>query len=199
MLYYTWSDEMIYACKYSNEGLTRKENAAKQKALTRELLKKAILIHTGAPADFSSMVFGEHGKPRFENCNVHYNLTNTNGLICCAVHDTEVGIDAEVIRPYTERRAERVCTDREKHAIKSAADIDLEFIKYWTLKESYVKYTGDGLGYGAKNAEFCYESNNIKHLGTNTFISQSIQEIGKTLYVISVCSETYFPFEISFL
>lgn len=190
---------MIYAIRYDNESITRKENVQRQKELSYALLRLAVREVCGREPDFSDIAFGAHGKPYFKSLPIHYNITHTNGLVCLGVHDREVGIDAETLRPYYEKRTDRVCTPEEKRAIEASPDSDLEFIKYWTLKESYVKYTGDGLGYGAKNAAFCYHDGGIKHIGSNTVIYQTVREIEHTLYVVSVCSDGDFDSDFRLL
>lgn len=190
---------MIVAVRYDDQSITRKENVQLQKKLSYAMLRLAVTEVCGREPDFTDLAFGEHGKPYFKSLPVHYNITHTNGLVCLAVHDTEVGIDAETLRPYYEKRTDRVCTAEEKAAIEASPDRDLEFIKYWTLKESYVKYTGDGLGYGAKNAAFRYRQDGIRHIGSDTAIYQAVREIEGRLYVISVCSEGGFDPEIRLL
>lgn len=180
---------MIYAVRYDNQIITRKENVQRQKEISYALLRRAVIENCGKEPDFSDIAFGAHGKPYFKSLPVHYNITHTNGLVCLAIHDQEVGIDAEVLRPYYEKRTDRVCTQEEKKAIEVSPNRDLEFIKYWTLKESYVKYTGDGLGYGAKNAAFRYHADKIEHIGSDTVIYQTVRSIDDTLYVVSVCSD----------
>jgi len=180
---------MIYAVRYNDQNITRKESVKLQKELSYSLLRHVVTEFCGREPDFSDIKFRAHGKPYFKSLPIHYNITHTNGLVCLAVHDREVGIDAETLRPYHERRTDRVCTAEEKAAIEASPNKDLEFIKYWTLKESYVKYTGDGLGYGAKNAAFRYHEGGIAHIGSGTSVHQTVSEIENTLYVVSVCSD----------
>ena len=55
------------------------------------------------------------------------------------------GIDIETIRPFHERTARRFCCDREWNWLKGQEDQDQAWIRIWTLKEAYLKYTGTGI------------------------------------------------------
>lgn len=190
---------MVYAVRYNTEGLTRQADVKKQKIISRRLVKEAIFRETGKQPDFSNLVFGPHGKPRFSDLDIHYNITNCRGLVLCAVGKTEVGIDAETIRPVKQRLIERVCTRAEQEVINEAKDRELEFIKFWTLKEGYLKYTGDGLGFGAVNAEFTYKGRQPHKVDDTVKIWQLVHTIAGVKFVISIFSDDNAVFKIDML
>jgi 4'-phosphopantetheinyl transferase len=97
----------------------------------------------------------EHGKPFVvapgEAPTLHFNLTNTHGLVACAVsHRIErVGVDAENMTRTGETTAiaDRFFSSSEVdalHGLPPSARRD-RFFSYWTLKESYIKARGLGL------------------------------------------------------
>lgn len=114
--------------------------------LATRALVRAVLSHYAevAPPDWR---FGaaEAGKPFAVGSDIAFNLTNTSGLVACAVAGGgAVGVDAERIdhRGDLDAVARRFFSPRE-----AAATHDLErFFEIWTLKESYLKARGVGLG-----------------------------------------------------
>ena len=90
-------------------------------------------------------------KPCFPDGWPHFNISHCPGLAACVISREPAGLDVEKIRPFRDGILRRVLSPDERE------DFDLfaarfpekrteRFIRYWTLKESYVKYTGEGLG-----------------------------------------------------
>ena len=50
-----------------------------------------------------------------------------------------------LIFSFHEQTARRFCCDREWNWLEKQEDRDLAWIRVWTLKEAYVKYTGTGI------------------------------------------------------
>lgn len=199
---------MIYVVSYNHVGLSKQDDYKKQKILTKALLNYVLNLKLSSSANSPNMDFDfeKHGKPRLKNSMIEFNTSNCRGLVCCIISKKEVGIDVETIRENIDRRTEKVCTKSEINEINLADNKDLMFTKFWTLKEGYLKYTGRGLGFGAKNVEFTYKENmptirNIVKKGVNfepskVYIEQSEIEINDMSYVISQFSNEKIPFEI---
>src|SRR5688500_1691101 len=103
------------------------------------------------PADWRFAV-GEHGKPYISSPivkpQIHFNLTNTSGLVACAVslaHE-RVGVDAEWIDGQANlvELADLYFSSSEARAIRALPAIEQprQFFAYWTLKESFLKACG---------------------------------------------------------
>jgi 4'-phosphopantetheinyl transferase len=108
-------------------------------------------------------VNGEHGKPalarEFEALGLHFNVTHTEGLVALAVsRHRDIGLDAENIHARTTalRLARRYFTAEESRNLEALplARQPLRFYSLWTLKESWMKATGRGVGAGLDNASF---------------------------------------------
>ena len=100
----------------------------------------------GADPEMLEIYKNEHGKEYVADRQIFYNVSHTKELLCSAVSDSDVGIDCETVsdRDY-EALSARFFTEREHKEITESRDPLDTFIKIWTKKESYVKYTGAGL------------------------------------------------------
>ena len=75
---------------------------------------------------------GERGKPYFpERPDICFNLSHSYGAAVCAVHEKEVGVDIEKIRPAPRRLANGMG--------------DRAFFRLWTAKEATLKREGGAL------------------------------------------------------
>ena len=110
----------------------------------------------GLSADQLSVERTENGKPFFANApDCCFNLSHSSGAAACITAPFPVGIDIE----DRERKVDvsvmrRVCTQLELADIYSSPSPLTCFLRIWTLKESYIKATGDGLKFPMKNIEF---------------------------------------------
>lgn len=81
-------------------------------------------------------VIREQGKkPRLDTEDVYFNLSHSHGVVMLGISHTQIGVDIEKIRPI----------DFKKFDFIEAEDED-EFFEKWTQRESYLKFTGEGLG-----------------------------------------------------
>lgn len=99
------------------------------------------------------------GKPFIKNSPYHISLTHCGGFCACCVSEAPVGIDAEPIRDFNPQAAKKALTNSE-HKLVAKHGREM-FFKLWTLKESYLKALGEGLGFGLKNAEFFVNESGI--------------------------------------
>lgn len=104
------------------------------------------IAECGADPEQLETYKNEFGKEYVKGRDIYFNVSHTLGLLCSAVSDSEIGVDCEtVVERDWEELSERFFTKREYEAIKASEDPLDEFIRVWTKKESYVKYTGEGL------------------------------------------------------
>lgn len=118
-------------------------------ALARTMLAEA----TGIPAASLRFVKGPYGKPEMVRGagerQVHFNISHTNGLVACAVGaDCALGVDVENTERTTSLDiAHRYFAPEEAAIVLSALPeqrVEL-FYRFWTLKEAFIKATGEGL------------------------------------------------------
>lgn len=93
------------------------------------------------------------GKPLVvepETSGIDFSISHTAGWIACAVaRGARVGVDVEAVGPAAVARelAPRVLSPGERAGLEGLEDdaIAARFFALWTLKESYVKVTGEGM------------------------------------------------------
>ena len=148
-------------CARYDALMTSQERAQQQRLLfdkdrrlflaTRALVR-TVLSRYGAtaPSDWR-FEHNRYGKPFLADGSIHFNLTNTRGLVVCAVsqHHEALGVDAENLERKTEtvEIADRFFSASEVRALHAlpADRHQQRFFSYWTLKESYIKARGMGL------------------------------------------------------
>ena len=99
-----------------------------------------------------TLAYGENGRPYFCDRMCDFNITHTQNHVFCAIIEgeepTRIGIDAEDLnRPDFLNLDEMVARwfgENEK-SVFLASPTKETFLRLWTRKEAYVKYTGEGL------------------------------------------------------
>ena len=111
------------------------------------LLEYAVsrLYRIGAPE--LSRDKGKYGKPCFRiHPEVRFNISHSGDLVICAVSDFEIGIDIqEKSRMNTDRIAKKIMSSAEHKKYLESSERQDFFYRVWVMKESYVKWTGDGI------------------------------------------------------
>ena len=88
----------------------------------------------------------DNGKPYFsEFPGLHYNLSHAGDFVVAAFSDEPVGIDIAERRECKDSLIRRCLTETEMGWLKEQVDRNEAFCRLWAGKESFVKWTGDGL------------------------------------------------------
>lgn len=129
----------------------------KRRTVLGELLaRKAIAENTGI--DEKDIEFGrqESGKPYAKNVEIEFSISHSKDMVVCAVSESKIGIDVELIRDMDMRITKIACTENDLEYIFGAknagaegvtpdSDMLLRFFRLWTAKEAYLKYCGTGI------------------------------------------------------
>ncbi len=86
---------------------------------------------------------GLNGKPEIDG--IYFNVSHSGEYVIGVVSDTPVGCDIEKMGKAPLEIADRYFYDSEKDYIMNHKDKDYAFWQMWTLKESYMKMTGEGM------------------------------------------------------
>lgn len=126
--------------------------AAKSAAAAYALLLYGLNARFGM-SQIPEISYTADGKPLFLS-GVEFSLSHTRRHSACAISDGPVGCDIETVRPVGDKVPPRVLSDAEYELYCRSGNKDRFFIRLWTLKESYVKLTGEGLSAGLKQLSF---------------------------------------------
>lgn len=176
----------------------------KKKIERNRLLKdKSLSLGAGILLDFALQSFGlrekdmeyisgENGKPFFKNHpEIHFNISHSKSCVICSVSDNPVGCDTEKIGKADLRIAKRFFAEKEKNFVNSITNTEEQnesFYRIWTLKESYIKYTGNGLAQGL--ASFYFElDDEIALYDKGNKVNLFFKEYKINGYKIAVCAE----------
>lgn len=109
---------------------------------------------------FQDISYNEFGKPFFLNePSYHFNLAHSGEWVVCAWSSDEVGIDVEKITVdnfdlnvvtnfFSFEESQQIINEKDQ---KQQLQL---FYKFWTLKESYLKFLGTGLSLDLKMIDF---------------------------------------------
>lgn len=110
--------------------------------------------------------YEKNGKPYFtDRPDLHFNLSHSGKWAVCAFSDAPVGVDVEVRRDTTNLKvAERFFSKKENEYINSFDTKEQRedaFYKIWTLKEAFIKATGEGLSRPLNEFSFTFTPSGI--------------------------------------
>ncbi|MDR0982848.1 MAG: 4'-phosphopantetheinyl transferase superfamily protein [Culturomica sp.] len=125
----------------------------KETFVGRLLLAKAI-ADEGLVYNPDMILKNEHGKPYLSySDDFFFNISHSGDYIVCTVSDTEVGIDVQKLRKFSETIALRYFHPNEAKMLETLEDKSDYFFTLWTAKEAYLKYLGSGLSGGLNSFE----------------------------------------------
>lgn len=159
----------------------------RKRSLGAGLLLNEILPHYGvSPAGIR---IGENGKPEAEG--IFFNLSHSDDIVICAIAEKEVGCDVEKIVKAPEGVAERFFHPRETEYVKACMgeERDHRFFRIWTMKESYIKMTGEGMGLSFDRFEFLLDADKTKVRRDGKIFPCHIMEYDIPGYKVSVCAK----------
>lgn len=122
--------------------------AERQKAAGRYLLEKALEQHF--PQALENLAIGtkEGGKPYLlHQKSVFFNISHSGTYVVCGISDAEIGVDVECVKKNRLEVAKRFFHPAEWKILqdKKEEERNILFYRYWCAKESFLKYTGEGL------------------------------------------------------
>lgn len=136
--------------------------------------------------------FINNGKPVVEG--LFFNISHSGKYVICAVADKAVGVDIEKISEYNENIPKRFFARKECEYLSAQpeANKNKEFFRIWTIKESYIKMTGEGISCGLDSfwVDFTKDTEIYRNIN-NTPLKQEcyIYEFPFKEYCCSICSE----------
>ena len=159
----------------------------RKRSLGAGLLLNRILTRYGASP--AGIRLGTDGKPEVEG--VSFNLSHSGHIVICATAEKEVGCDVEQIVKAPEGVAERFFHPSESEYVNACVgeERDRRFFRIWTMKESYIKMTGEGMSLDFSRFEFLLDTEKIRVYRDGKPLSCHIMEYDIPGYKVSVCAE----------
>lgn len=85
---------------------------------------------------------------------LYFNISHSGDYVVLAVSDSEVGCDVQELKEYNPKVAKRCYCDKETELIELSENKKDIFISLWALKESILKFKGDGVSGGLGTYDF---------------------------------------------
>ncbi|WP_286083225.1 4'-phosphopantetheinyl transferase family protein [Parablautia intestinalis] len=106
------------------------------------------------------LVYGENEKPYLRDYpGIFFNLSHSGSMAMAVFADKEVGCDVEQIGNPDFRVARRFFAEGERKLLEKAEDKEARelFYRFWVLKESFLKVTGEGIRMPLNDFCICFE------------------------------------------
>ena len=122
------------------------------------LLLRYALYKEYARTAMPQIEIDENGKP-FDVCRMfRFNLSHCDTAVACAVDAASIGVDVQHFTPVRENVVKKVCSLSEQLRLAQSGFDETLFAAFWSAKEAYGKYTGEGIGYALQAFDFCPDS-----------------------------------------
>jgi 4'-phosphopantetheinyl transferase len=167
----------------------------------RIFLRRSLAPYYHTPPESLVFKIHEKGKPFITNTEsqISFNLSHTREVAILAVSQGNlIGVDIEKTKRQVDILgiAKNYFNESElKQLQQQAAHTQMEFFfKLWTLKEAFVKATGDGISLGLEKVSFNLYQNNIKlaltpELGRNAKDWQFHQQLIRQDLCLAIAKE----------
>ncbi|MFV5642306.1 4'-phosphopantetheinyl transferase family protein [Acinetobacter oleivorans] len=174
--------------------------AARLFLISRVLVKTVLADKLGISPHQVNIQLHPNGKPFVQGSKaVYFNLTHSADVIILAVtEEGEIGVDIEQVdREFEWMRVDSVLAPIEIEWIKeneltNSSSVYQRFFQIWTLKEAYIKCTGEGMSRHLKKLNFHVLPEHIQFLDS-TNDAQKTEEyyfesyIYDSNFIFSIC------------
>lgn len=95
--------------------------------------------------------YGENGKPFLKDYKeVRFSISHSGKYVMAAFSNREIGIDVQKHRENRFHMADRFFSQEDKALLErlGAENLNKNFYRIWTIKEAYMKLTGEGMRQG---------------------------------------------------
>ena len=173
--------------RYDEVVRCKSTDAQKEKYLVWKLLENTVEKHLNLK--FANLKFTKTDNGQWLCPDFHFSLSHTDMLVCVAVSDQPIGVDAELVRGVRSGLEGRILTEKERDAMKRLPpEKQGEYLlEYWVKKESIFK----------KEGGHALLPNRIRTDEYNTSVRRVA--CGTAEYLIAVCHDRADEIEINFV
>jgi 4'-phosphopantetheinyl transferase len=146
------------------QSFRRKEDALRS-LLTGHLLQHMLDSVLESPASLRDLAYGPWGKPYLpERPDIHFNLSHSGDWVVGALGSTPVGVDVERMESIDFQSCLGAFSPEERTEFLALPSWERPhaFFSRWTLKESYMKATGEGLGRDPASFRILWDAHDIR-------------------------------------
>lgn len=158
-------------------------------------LTRALLAYMGQkPAAAWQFSETENGKPEIidNESNLEFSVSHTAGLVACAVARFPVGIDTEL----RDRKQEQVDIAQivlapSELALLIAYPLNRHqevFLRLWTLREAYVKATGQGISFPREDFAFMLDPLGVQFADGNLCAHWQFSTWDENAHIVSLAA-----------
>lgn len=133
-----------------DSSLSEKHISALEQSAAAELAICAAMKNSGRPFAPPDYAYKESGQPTIQNG--HISISHTEGYAACAISRQPVGIDVEREHTFSKAAAKRILSPQEE-LLRESENADELLSRIWTVKESFLKMTGEGIPGGMRTLE----------------------------------------------
>lgn len=141
--------------------------------------------------------YDQNGKPQLNVPDRNISLAHSGAVALCALSDVELGADIEAPRRLSRSLSRAVLSPDE---LITGGMTDTSLLEKWTVKESYLKLTGEGIRYRAMN-NITVNNGTVLRDGRLAAFCRTAQftASGSGNYTISCCAYKEFDIDTVFL
>ena len=167
-----------YTDKVDTERLSKLTRTLAPKAKVRSLLAGYLLQvglreHLGHKDEVLPLqyTYGESGKPYLaEYPGIYFGLSHSEDVVVCVISGQEIGVDVQKHVKVKDGIAQRFFTEEENRFLETLkTEQDAEsgtyeewFFRIWSIKESYIKFTGKGMKQGLNTFDIYFDRGMIQ-------------------------------------
>ena len=143
-----WRGGLGLLPRWRQEGVLRlRQECDRRAAVAVWLLLRRCCRELLGLAEVPAVAHTASGKPFFPSLpGVHFGLSHCRVAVACAMAHEPIGIDVEAVSPLDVDVARHVLSDDELGHVLADGCPPLAFTRLWTMKESLLKLTGEGIG-----------------------------------------------------
>lgn len=125
------------------------QKVRREKWIGKRLLYSVLTRFFNWDSEAVQLYTNEHGKPYLKKTDspLFFNISHSGDFVVCAFSDTEIGVDIERINEARLAVAGRFFHPEENQELLNCPEEKRNelFFRYWSGKESFLKYMGTGL------------------------------------------------------
>ena len=104
----------------------------------------------------------DNGKPYLcKHLDIHISISHCENMVAVSAGAFEQGVDIERVRPYKVSILKRGLCEKEMDYFMKQGKNPYDFFRFWTLKESFVKTTGEGIRRPLTEIEFQFDEQKV--------------------------------------